>query len=159
MTGDMVSRLADLAFFSELTSEQLRSLAGAARSVSYPAGARIFEEGDPADRFWLLEHGTVALDLQVPGRGAQVIETLAGGAMLGWSWLHPPYHWQFGAIAREPVDAVAFDAGSVRERCDADPAFGYAMLRLFTPVITARLHATRLRLLDLYATAAQAGQP
>jgi CRP-like cAMP-binding protein len=159
MIGDMFSRVAGLAFFSGLTREQLRSLAGAARSVSYPAGARIFAEGDTADQFWLLEHGTVALDLQVPGRGAQVIETLAGGVVLGWSWLHPPYYWQFGAVAREPVDAVAFDAGSVRERCDADPAFGYAMLRLFTPVITARLHATRLRLLDLYATAAQAGQP
>ena len=158
MTDDMFSRVGSLPFFAGLTREQLRALAGAAQPVSYPAGARIFAEGDTADRFWLLEHGTVALDLQVPGRGAQIIETLAGGAVLGWSWLHPPYRWQFGAVACEPVEAVAFD-GSVRERCDADPAFGYAMLRLFTPVITARLHATRLRLLDLYATAAQAGQP
>ena len=159
MTDDMFSRVGSLAFFAGLTREQLRALAGAARPVTYAAGARIFEEGDTADRFWLLEHGTVALDLQVPGRGAQIIETLADGVVLGWSWLHPPYRWQFGAVAREPVETVAFDAGPVREHCDADPAFGYAMLRLFTPVITARLHATRLRLLDLYATAAQAGQP
>jgi CRP/FNR family cyclic AMP-dependent transcriptional regulator len=40
---------------------------------------------------------------------------------------------------------------------DADPAFGYAMLRSFTPV-TERLQATRIRLLDLYAVPAQVRQ-
>jgi CRP-like cAMP-binding protein len=159
MTSDVFARLASLPLLAGMTRDHLRSLAEAGRSVAYAAGERIFVEGDPADRFWLLEKGTVALDLQVPGRGAQVIETLAGGAVLGWSWLHPPYRWQFGAVAREPIDTIAFDARRVRDHCDADPAFGYAVLRLFTPVLTARLQATRLRLLDLYATAAQVGQP
>jgi CRP/FNR family transcriptional regulator, cyclic AMP receptor protein len=159
MTGDAFSRLVNLRLVAGLTRDHLRSLAEAGGPVAYRAGDRIFAEDDPADRFWFLLKGTVALDLQVPGRGTQVIETLAGGAVLGWSWLHPPYRWQFGAVAREPLDTVAFDARRVRDRCDADPAFGYAVLRLFTPVLTARLQATRLRLLDLYATAAQAGQP
>ena len=78
--------------------------------------------------------------------------------MLGWSWLHPPYRWHFGAMARLATTAIAFDASSVRRRCDADPAFGYAMLRSFTPVITERLQATRLRLLDLYAAPSQVRQ-
>ena len=159
MTVDVFSQLASLPLLVGMTPDHLRSLAQAGGPAPYAAGERIFAEGDPADRFWLLERGTVALDLQVPGRGAQVIETLADGAVLGWSWLHPPYRWQFGAVAREPLRTITFDARSVRERCDADPAFGYAVLRLFTPVLTARLQATRLRLLDLYATAAQAGQP
>ena len=159
MTVDVSARLANLPLLAGTTPDHLRSLAEAGGPVQYAAGERIFAEDDPADRFWLLEKGTVALDMQVPGRGAPVIETLVGGSVLGWSWLHPPYRWQFGAVAREPLETIAFDARSVRERCDADPAFGYAVLRLFTPVLTARLQATRLRLLDLYATAAQARQP
>lgn len=159
MTSDIFTRLGDLPLLSALTREQLRWLGETGRPISYPAGGRVFVEGDPADRFWLIENGTVALDLQVPGRGAPVIETLTRGAVLGWSWLNPPYRWQFGAVAREPLDTIAFDAKSVRDRCDADPAFGYTALRLFIPVLTERLQATRLRLLDLYATAAQAGQP
>lgn len=142
-----------------MTGDRLAELCGPGRSVSYRAGDRIFAEGGTADRFWLIETGSVALDLRVPGRGDQVIETLAAGSVLGWSWLHTPYRWQFGAVAHEPVGATVFDAVSVRDRCDADPAFGYAMLRLFTPVITARLHATRVRLLDLYASPDQVGQP
>jgi CRP-like cAMP-binding protein len=159
MTDDLLSRVARLPFFAELTPAHLGRLCAAGQPVSYPAGARIFAEGGAADRFWLIEAGSAALDLRVPGRGDQVIETLTEGSVLGWSWLHAPYRWQFGAVARDRLDTIEFDGGSVRERCDADPAFGYAMLRLFTPVITERLHATRLRLLDLYATPAQAGTP
>ncbi|MFI7542470.1 cyclic nucleotide-binding domain-containing protein [Actinoplanes sp. NPDC049599] len=159
MSADVLALVAGLPVVAGLTREQLRSLCAAGRPAGYPTGARIFAEDTTADRFWLLTKGSAALDLRVPGRGPQVIETLVAGSVLGWSWLHPPYRWQFGAVAREELDTVVFDAGAVRDRCDADPAFGYAVLRLFIPVLTTRLHATRLRLLDLYATAAQAGQP
>jgi CRP/FNR family transcriptional regulator, cyclic AMP receptor protein len=159
MTDDLYARAAAQPFFSGVASAHLRTLCQDAVAVSYQPGERIFAEGDAADRFWLTEAGSVALDLRVTGRGDQVIETLLPGTVLGWSWLDPPYRWQFGAVARGLVEAIAFDAASVRRRCDADPAFGYTMLRLFLPVITHRLHATRLRVLDLYATPAQVGRP
>nr|BFE71865.1 cyclic nucleotide-binding domain-containing protein [Actinoplanes digitatis] len=159
MTGGVVSRVAALRFFAALNPRQLDQLCEASTPMSYQPGERIFAEGGDADRFWLIETGSVALDVRIPGRGDQVIETLGAGAVLGWSWLHPPYRWQFGASARERLETIAFDGAAVRNRCDADPAFGYAMLRLFTPVIVARLQATRLRLLDLYATSAQVGRP
>jgi CRP-like cAMP-binding protein len=159
MTGDLAGRAAAQPFFAGLSPDHLSRLCLDARVVSYARDDRIFAEGEPADRFWLLETGSVALDLRVPGRGDQVIETLPAGTVLGWSWLDPPYRWQFGAVARAGVEAIEFDAPSVRARCDDDPAFGYAMLRRFIPVITERLHATRLRVLDLYATPAEAGRP
>ncbi|MBM2616417.1 cyclic nucleotide-binding domain-containing protein [Actinoplanes sp. LDG1-06] len=159
MTAPLLTRVARLPFASGFEPAQLRRLCATGRSAAYRPGERIFTEGGAADRFWLIENGRVALDLRVPGRGDQVIETLATGAVLGWSWLHPPYRWQFGCETRGPVDTVMFDAAAVRELCDADPAFGYAMLRRFVPVITGRLHATRLRLLDLYAAPAAKARP
>jgi CRP/FNR family cyclic AMP-dependent transcriptional regulator len=155
MTG-IHARVAAHPFFAELTPWQLTALSGDGTAVAYEPGERIFAEDGVADRFWLIEHGGVALDMRVPGRGDQIVETLAPGTVLGWSWLHPPYRWHFGAVAREPTTAIAFDAVSVRRRCDDDPAFGYAILRCFTPIITQRLQATRLRMLDLYASPAEA---
>ena len=157
MTEQVIGRVSTHPFFAKLTEEQLAALSDDGRPVAYRPGERIFAEGGVADRFWLVEAGSVALDMRVPGRGDQIIETLIGGTVLGWSWLHAPYRWQFGAVAREATATIAFDAASVRRRCDADPAFGYAILRCFTPVITERLQATRLRVLDLYASAAQVG--
>jgi CRP-like cAMP-binding protein len=158
MSDAVTARVSAHPFFAGLRPEQLAALSGDGTPVSFAAGERIFGEGGVADRFWLIETGSVALDMRVPGRGDQVVETLPGGTVLGWSWLHPPYRWHFGAVAREATTAVAFDAASVRRRCDEDTAFGYAILRCFTPVITERLQATRLRVLDLYASPAQAGQ-
>jgi CRP-like cAMP-binding protein len=159
MTTDLLARVSAQPFVAALTPAHLRALCADGTSVEYAAGERIFAEGGVADRFWLLEAGSVALDLRVPGRGEQVLETLPAGTVLGWSWLNPPYRWQFGAVTRAPVEAVVFGAASVRRRCDTDPDFGYAMLRLFTPVITERLQATRLRLLELYAAPTRAGLP
>lgn len=155
MTSTGAARISAHRFFAALTDAQLVALSEDAITETFTAGQRLFDEGGIADMFWLIEHGSIALDMRVPGRGDQIVETLGPGTVLGWSWLHPPYRWHFRAVARLATTAIAFDAASVRRRCDADPAFGYAMLRSFTPVITERLQATRLRLLDLYAAPSQ----
>ena len=155
MTGPLAARISAHPFFAALTDAQLAALAEDAITETFTAGQRLFDEGGIADRFWLIEQGNIALDMRIPGRGDQIVETLGPGTVLGWSWLHPPYRWHFGAMARVATTTIAFDAASVRRRCDADPAFGYAALCAFTPVITERLQATRLRLLDLYAAPSQ----
>jgi CRP-like cAMP-binding protein len=150
MMGTVTALISAHPFFAAFTDEQRTALAEHAVAVTFTAGERLFPEGGLADKFWLIEGGRIALDMRVPGRGDQIVETLASGTVLGWSWLHPPYRWHFGAVAGVASTAIEFDATAVRRRCDADPAFGYAVLRSFTPVITERLQATRLRLLDLY---------
>jgi hypothetical protein len=89
----------------------------------------------------------------MPGRGSVIIESLPPASVLGWSWLFPPYAWQFGATAVGNTSAIEFDAEQVRRACDADPALGYELLRRFVQVVVDRLQSTRVRLLDLY------GQP
>ncbi|UFR01169.1 cyclic nucleotide-binding domain-containing protein [Streptomyces sp. Go40/10] len=122
-----------------------------AREVSFEAGTRLFEEGRRADRFWIVRTGTVALDARVPGRRPAVILTLGHGELLGRSWHFPPYLWQLGAEATSPVRAWEFDAGSVRALCAADPGFGRTIAVWVGRVAAERLHASRVRLLDLYA--------
>ncbi|WP_046729463.1 Crp/Fnr family transcriptional regulator [Streptomyces humi] len=122
-----------------------------AREVSFAAGTRLFEEGLRAERFWVVRNGTVALDLHVPGRRPAVIETLGQGELVGWSWHFPPHLWQLGAEAMSPVRAWEFDAGAVRALCAEDPVFGRAIAVWVGRVVAQRLHASRVRLLDLYA--------
>ena len=130
MTDTVAARISAHPFFAALTDDQRAALAEDGAAVTFTAGERLFDEGGIADRFWLIEDGSIALDMRVPGRGDQIIETLGAGTVLGWSWLHPPYRWHFGAAARVDTTAIEFEAPSVRRRCDADPAFGYAALAL-----------------------------
>ncbi|GHI03893.1 regulator [Streptomyces cellostaticus] len=122
-----------------------------AREVSFEAGTRLFEEGRRADRFWIVRTGTVALDLHVPGRRPAVIESLGSGELLGWSWHFAPHIWHLGAEAMSPVRAWEFDAGAVRTMCAEDAEFGRAVAVWVGRVVAQRLHASRVRLLDLYA--------
>ncbi|MFD7136791.1 Crp/Fnr family transcriptional regulator [Streptomyces sp. NPDC059894] len=122
-----------------------------AREVSFASGERLFEEGRRADRFWIVRTGTVVLDLHVPGRRAVTVESLGHGEPVGWSWHFPPYRWQLGAEALSPVRAWEFDAEAVRAMCAQDPGLGRAIAAWVGQVVAHRLHASRIRLLDLYA--------
>ncbi len=51
------------------------------------------------------------------------------------------------------VGAIAFDGACLRGKCDADHDLGYELMHRFAGVITERLQATRVRLLDVYGTA------
>ena len=130
-----------------MSHDQLGVLAEVASDVTFPARHRLFEDGGNANRFWLIQSGHVNLDLQVPGEGPVVIETIGMGELLGWSWLFPPYRWAFGAVAATAVEAFEFDARVVRECCAADPGLGYELNQRVTRVLAKRLQATRIRLL------------
>lgn len=137
--------------FGAMTHEHREQLMSHAREVSFEAGERIFDEGGKADRFWIIHTGTVALDLQVPGRRAAVVETLGAGKLLGWSWLVPPHQWHLGAVAGSPVRAYEFDAAAVREMCAKDPGLDHELCTYVSGVLARRLRSARVRLLDLYA--------
>ena len=68
--------LGEVALFRGLEPQELALLAGCASNVQFDVGTVLFREGDPADVFYALRHGTVALELFVPARGAVTIETL-----------------------------------------------------------------------------------
>lgn len=136
--------------FHGMPASQLDRLAKIAHRAEVSARQRFFEEGQRADRFWLIETGLVDIDLHVPGRGTMIIESLGPGAVLGWSWLFPPHEWRFGAVAVEPVRAVVLDGRAVRTLCAMDPSLGYDLTRRFAAVMLERLQNARLRLLDLY---------
>ena len=142
------SALATHPFLRGMSREQLDVLSEAACDVMFPARRRLFEDGGNATRFWLIQSGQVSLDLQVPGEGPVVIETIGMGELLGWSWLFPPFKWAFGAVAATPVEAFEFDASAVRQACAADPGLGYEFSQRITRVLAKRLQTTRIRLIS-----------
>ena len=142
--------LADVPVFSDLGARELETVAGCGRNVRFEAGQQLFREGDAADVFYVVRHGSVAVETFVPARGPMMIETIEAGEVIGWSWLFAPYRWHFDARALTTVRATAFDGACLRGKCDADPALGYELMSRFAQVLIERLQWTRLRLLDLY---------
>jgi CRP/FNR family transcriptional regulator, cyclic AMP receptor protein len=143
--------LAKHAFFERLEPAYLKLLVGCASNVRFSAGAYIIRQGEEASHFYLIRQGRVALEIRAPQRPPIVIETLDGDDILGWSWLIPPYLWRFDARIVEPTRAIALDGKCLRAKCEEDHDLGYELLKRFTHIVTQRLQATRLQLLDVYA--------
>jgi CRP-like cAMP-binding protein len=113
-------------------------------------------EGDPADAFYVIRAGAVALETAVPGRGPVMLQTLHDGEILGWSWLVAPHRTAFDARALDVTHTIAFDGACLRGRCESDPGIGFDLLKLVASVLAERLQDTRLRLLDLYGQGGRA---
>jgi CRP/FNR family cyclic AMP-dependent transcriptional regulator len=142
--------LGEHAFFDGISADQLRLATGCARNHRFDAGQYLFHEGEPADEFFLIRHGKVALEIVAPGQAPIVLATVRQGEIVGASWLIPPYRWAFDARAVELTRAIRIDAACLRAKCEADHHFGYEMMKRFLPILVKRLHATRLQILDVY---------
>jgi CRP/FNR family transcriptional regulator, cyclic AMP receptor protein len=149
--------LAAVPALSGLAPGHRELVAGCTRNRVYGPGEELMREGGPADEFFVVRSGTVAIETMVPGRGGVTIETLHDGDIVGWSWLVAPYRAAFGARSLGTTHALAIDGACLRGKCETDPALGYDLLKLIASVFTRRLAETRLRLLDLYGTVDAAG--
>ncbi|KUN41672.1 cyclic nucleotide-binding domain-containing protein [Streptomyces longwoodensis] len=134
-----------------LPPPQRQHLMTLAREVSFPEDTRVFEAGGRADRFWVIRSGSVSLDQQVTTHQRVTVASLSAGDLLGWSWLFPPYRWDFGAEAFSPVRAYEFEAQPVLKLCEEDPALGLSLVRIVAEILAHRLEMTRGKLMEQYA--------
>ena len=137
-------------FFAGLGPEFGAAISGCARNLRFAAGEYLFREDEPANEFYLIRHGTVALELHAPGQPAIVITTLREGDILDAAWLVPPYRWAFDARATGLVRALGVNARCLRHKCEADHDLGYELMKRFVSAMGERLRATRLQVLDVY---------
>lgn len=146
----MIAQLDRLPLLHALTPDQRAVLSDVGEQAEYRPGERLFDEGQPADRGWIVLCGCVMVDIAVPGRGTVAVQGIGPGELLGLSWFVPPYRWHFGATVVSPTRAVVFDAARLRALADEDPALGYRLSLVLTEALITRLQSTRLRLVDLY---------
>jgi len=150
ITNNLSPILKEHKFFKDLKSEYIELLIDCASNVYFDAGEFIFQQGQEANRFYLIRHGTVAIEISAPQHQSLVIKTVTENEVLGWSWLFPPYQWQVDARVLELTRAVALDGRCLRGKCDRDPQLGYELMKRFSRMMLDTLQVTRVQLLDLY---------
>ncbi|MCX5692175.1 MAG: cyclic nucleotide-binding domain-containing protein [Candidatus Omnitrophica bacterium] len=140
--------LREHSFFKDLPSQYFDFIVGCASHVVFKAGEVILKEGEPADKFYLIRSGIVAI--YINQRRQISIQTIREGNILGWSWLIPPHKYRFSAEAVENTRAVVLDGKCLRAKCEKNSDLGYELLKRLISVFTQRLEATRLQLVDIY---------
>jgi CRP/FNR family transcriptional regulator, cyclic AMP receptor protein len=141
-------------FSQGLTPEHCATLAALGSGVNYGKDEIIFAEGDQRHEFFFLVKGRVALEMVAQGRALRV-HTLEAGDELGWSSVLSGRGKFYQARALEPVETIRFDGRELLEKCRSDHAFGYKIMHRLVGVVSERLQAARMQVLDMYSPIAR----
>ena len=145
---DPIHFLAEQPFLHGLDDDKLNLLARESMPTEFREGEVIMSEGGPANRFYLILEGSVNLDSPVAADESIRIQTIGPGDVLGWSWLLPPYQWQFDARAATPVKAIFFYGTRLRELCEENHDLGYELMKRVSAIVVKRMQAARLDLVE-----------
>src|ERR1700676_5576215 len=108
-------RLAAHPFLKGIGMDHIKVLAQSAMPTHFEKDQVIFKAGEPANGFYLIESGAVALEGSVFDHSPVTTDVVSAGEPLGWSWLFPPYLWHFDARATEPTTALCFSGVLLRQ--------------------------------------------
>jgi CRP-like cAMP-binding protein len=146
---DLANVIPAIPFLAGMDERQIRVLADCACRTQFDEGQIIFHQGETANRFYLIEAGTIQLEAALDlGKRGIVAGRIEPGGVLGWSWLFPPYKWQFTARALCQTRAIFFYGTVLRERCEADPLLGFELFKRMANEMVKRLQSARRRLLE-----------
>ena len=134
-----------------LSDAHMSMIASCAWGDRFEEGEYLFRVGEAATRAYLISAGRLALELDGGGRGVVRIATLEQDDVAGFSWIFPPHRWKWDGRVVEPVEATVLDGEALRAMKAADHDFGYELLLRFSAVLSSRLQAARLQLMDVYA--------
>ena len=143
-------------FLADLEATSFAFMASCATPACFEPGEFLLREGEPADRFFLIRSGRVALEIHAGSRGTIQVESVGAGEILGLSWLLAPARWHLDGRAVEPVTVFAFDAPCLKQKMDTDHDIGYALTQRILAQTIRRLERVRLQRLDLFQ--AEAGR-
>jgi CRP/FNR family transcriptional regulator, cyclic AMP receptor protein len=145
----LIAPIADHGLLKDLDPHHAHKLASLALEAQFQPEQVIFNEKDTSGYFYLILSGSVAIEIVAPARHIQ-IETLHDGDGMGWSSLlgDEPKHLHARALTN--VRALAFLGKDLRQACEQDSNFGYALMRRLLAIAVERLDATRFQLVNRY---------
>ncbi len=144
----LTHQIGELAFFRGMSVEQVQKLGTCARRVEFRPGELIFQAGDPANRFYVVETGSVLIKTPDPGAAAIPIQAIGPGEVIGWSWLYPPFEWNFIARATERCEAIFFYGTRLRHEMETDLALSNELYQRIAQVMLGRMRHMRTQLVQ-----------
>lgn len=139
-------------FFKGIPSKYEKLIQANSSVITLPKGEHVFENGRPANSFFLILKGKVRLlaeeqDVRFDTEAKMgLLQELGPGEVVGWSWVIQPYRWRFFAVAFTDVQMLVVNGVALRKAMAKDHLFAYEIYKRLVPVMNDRLIASRQRL-------------
>src|SRR5438874_11016988 len=139
-SGGLVQPGQQLGLLEGLADDELKALEQAVREVRLPAGATVFEEGDPGDALYLVRSGLVDVVGRGPAGAARVV-TIGPGETIGEQSLLSGRPRSASAVAQTGVTLWRLDHADFVELLASSPRLGSNVGRIVSERLSAASRA------------------
>lgn len=139
------SLVANLPMFVGLASGEQDELLREARSTRYPKGTTVFEQDAKADRFFVLLHGHLRVEMATPQGQQSVVRYVSAGELFGVAPAMSLSHYPATAIAAVDSIALAWPSASWTRLVAKYPSLASSALR----TVGSRLQDTQARAMEI----------
>ena len=134
----------------KLSPSSAEQLAALASLLTWPEQKVLFREGEVHSKLYWIETGRVRLEMSGTRSGASALLTVGPGDLLAWSALLGDGRMTATATTTESTTLIVFDVEPLLRLCEENHDIGYRVMSTVAKLLSKRLIATRLQLLDLF---------
>lgn len=142
----MIDLLKKIHLFETLTVTELEKIEKICIRESHAKDARIFLEGDPGSRCYVIIKGEVRISKFIPNIGEEALAVLKGGDYFGEMALIDNFPRSAHAVANTDVEVLAINKTDLDKVLILDRDLGYKLLWAFTRTLSRRLRETNEKL-------------
>lgn len=139
------SLVAGLPMFASLAAAEQDELLRESRSVRYPKGSAVFDQGTPADCFFLLLHGHLRVEKTTPQGQQSVVRYVSAGELFGVAQAMNLAHYPATAVAAVDSIALVWPSSSWQRLIVRYPTLASSALQ----TVGNRLQDTQARVMEI----------
>jgi CRP-like cAMP-binding protein len=135
-------RIASLNIFKGLSQKEIEEVARLCEEVVLRDGDRVLSEGERAEYFFLLEHGSVDLRFELPYRETSkemTVTSIKPGECFGWSAIVSPYKATLSCYSSGNSKAIRIRGDEILGLCERNNHIGFVFMQNLATVIGDRL--------------------
>ncbi len=132
-----IDRIRKVDIFQGLTDWELKSVSQFFHEENFPERITLCEEGEGADRLFILEQGAVSIKFK---RGGQH-EIRTPGQIVGWSFLVPPNRYTASAVTIAPSKFLVMNSPDFYYLIQREPKMGVKVMDNLAQVVASRMMA------------------
>ena len=150
--------LEDLSFFRGLSTADRKRILARFRAEEYRAGQVFFQQGQPADRLYLLISGQVEIRFKPYDGEALTVSAIEPGGVFGWSAALGRTSYTSGAVGTADGRCLSIRGRDLRQICEEHPTTGVVLLERLAEVIALRLTSTHDHVMELLRQGVRVGR-
>ena len=137
--------------FRELKDEHLALLEKICTPQAFEPGTTICKQGKIGAKLYVIEHGLVAIILEVGPMAERQVQAAANFESFGWSAMIEPHVHTATVRAIEKTTTLAVDGAELSNLCSAHPDMGILVFKAVAQGVASRLHQAYVQLLGVSA--------